>query len=268
MSDQAPGHHSASRQILTPELAALGPNVIGATGGSGTRVVARIVCAGGMYVGTRLNRYEDALDFAEYSDRWINRYLRHRTEPDAGLAGEMASELRSLVSEHCSGLPPEAIRWGWKEPRSIYLVPFFRARMPTLSFLHFVRDGRDMAFSDNQQQLGKHGRAVLESRVSWRRPVRSIALWSRVNLAAAEFGERELGADYLRVRFEDLCAHPVATVGQIYAFFGLEGDVEATAALVEPPRTLGRWRTQRRRLVARLDREAEPALRRFGYLDA
>ena len=114
--------------------------------------------------------------------------------------------------------------------------------MPDVRFLHFLRDGRDMAFSDNQNQLNWHGRAVLGDELRKRKtPVRSIALWNRVNLAAADYGERRLGPRYLRVRFEDLCAEPVPTVGSILAFFGLEGDVEAAAAEVRPPATLGRW---------------------------
>ena len=52
-----------------------GPYIIGGTGGSGTRVFARIVRRGGMFIGTNLNDSEDALDFGEYSDRWINVFL-------------------------------------------------------------------------------------------------------------------------------------------------------------------------------------------------
>ena len=219
--------------------------------------------------GATSTRYEDALDFGYYSDRWINRYLASGREgPEAALAEEMVSDLRSVVADHCAGLPAETIRWGWKEPRSIYLLPFLREQMPTLRFLHFVRDGRDMAFSDNQKQLRKHGPAALAGRLSWRQPVRSIALWSRVNQSAADYGERELGSDYLRVRFEDLCAEPRSTVELIYAFFGLEGDLDAAASEVQPPQTLGRWHERSRRLVARLEREAGPALRRFGYYDS
>jgi hypothetical protein len=255
--------------ILTPALAELGPNVIGATGGSGTRVVAHIVRAAGMYTGLRLNRYEDALDFSAYNNRWIDRYLvQRRAGTDAALEAEMSTDLRSVVAGHCADLPADAIRWGWKEPRSIYLLPFLRSQLPTLRFLHFVRDGRDMAFSDNQRQLMKHGEAALARRISWREPVRSIALWSWINGSAADVGERELGSDYLRVRFEDLCAEPRRTVERIYAFFGLEGDVDSAAAEVHPPETIGRWRERPRRLVARLEREAGPTLRRFGYLDA
>jgi hypothetical protein len=56
-------------------------------------------------------------------------------------------------------------------------------------------------------------------------------------------------------------------VERIYAFFGLEGDVDAAAAEVKPPKTMGRWRKRPREILARLEREAGPALRRFGYPD-
>ena len=283
MSEQVAYPEQVGETILTEELAARGPNVIGATGGSGTRVVVRIVQAGGMYTGLRLNRFEDALDFSAYNNRWIDRYLvQRRAGRNAALEAEMSRDLHSVVAGHCADLPAEAVRWGWKEPRSIYLLEFLRSQMPTLRFLHVVRDGRDMAFSENQRQLMKHGEAALAQRVSsrlhrniergrrrldhGRQPVRSIALWSWVNQSAADFGESELGADYLRVRFEDLCATPRPTVERIYEFFGLEGDVDAAASEVQPPETVGRWRDRPKRLVRRLEREAEPALHRFGYL--
>ena len=193
----------------TREIRQLEPRVIGATGGSGTRVVARIVRAAGLYIGTELNNYEDALPFAAFSDRWINEYLASGGEPSAETRTKMVEELEGLVGDHLSHRPEDAIGWGWKEPRSIYLLRFLNEEMPNLRFLHFVRDGRDLAFSENQQQLKKHGAAVLDGDLRWRRrPYRSVALWGRVNSAAADYGERELGERYLRVRFEDLCSEP------------------------------------------------------------
>jgi len=245
-----------------------GPNVIGATGGSGTRVVARIVRERGMFVGAGLNAYEDALAFGEYSDRWINPFVERAGEaPGKEQLEGMRADLERVVTDHLAELPPDARAWGWKEPRSIYLVPFFDAAMPSLRFLHFIRDGRDMAFSENQNQLVKHGAAVLDVDVrKEKKSVQSIALWSRVNSAAADFGEARLGERYLRVRFEDLCAQPAETVGQIYEFLGLDGDAEAAAARVRPPDTLGRWQQRRKGIVDALHRTAEPALARFGYL--
>ena len=68
------------------------------------------------------------------------------------------------------------------------------------------------------------------------------------------------------MRFEDLCASPAAVVGEIFAFFGLDGDVERIAAEeVAAPETLGRWRLQDPAAIAALERHAGAALERFGY---
>lgn len=248
-------------------LRELEPCVIGATGGSGTRVVARIVRAAGLYIGNELNNYEDALPFAEFSDRWINEYLASSGSPAPDTRATMVEQLRALVADHLAHRPEDAVGWGWKEPRSIYLLRFLNEEMPELRFLHFVRDGRDMAFSENQQQLKKHGAAVLDADLRWRRrPLRSVALWARVNGGAADYGERELGDRYLRVRFEDLCAQPGPTARRILDFFGLDGDAEAIGnAEVRPPKTLARWKTKGSRTVRTLERFGEPALSRFGY---
>lgn len=253
--------------LLPPGLDQRGPRVIGATGGSGTRVTARIVRDAGMYIGTDLNPYEDALPFGAYSDRWINRYVDADDAGRLALAEEMTADLRGVVEGHLADLPADARAWGWKEPRSIYLLPFLHARLPSLRFLHFIRDGRDMAFSDNQKQLEKHGRALFaDGWPSWRKPIRSISLWNQVNLRAADFGEQVLGDRYLRIRFEDLCAEPTVTVARILSFFDLEGDAEAIgAAEVRPPDSLGRWQHEGKRLVTELDRRAGEGLRRFGY---
>lgn len=239
---------------LVSTFGPLGPVVIGATGGSGTRVVARIAQRGGMFLGADLNRSEDALDFARFSDRWIDR-LERGERP-----AELVAELRALVARQHADAAGRA--WGWKEPRSIYLLPVLDQQLPGLRFLHLVRDGRDMAFSGNQVQLRKHGDAVLGPGRGEPEAERSIALWREINLRAADRGER-LGERYLRLRFEELAAEPTATTRKIFAFLGLDGEVERIAAEeVGAPDTLGRWRGQE---VAALEALAGDALARFGY---
>jgi GT2 family glycosyltransferase len=231
----------------------LEPGVIGATGGSGTRVIAEIVQRGGMFVGSDLNRSLDALDFAAFSDRWVGREQPPRA----------AAELRSLVLRQHEEAGERS--FGWKEPRSVYLLPFLAAELPGLRFLHLVRDGRDMALSSNQVQLRKHGDAIL-GRSDEPEALRSISLWREVNLRAADFGERELGERYLRIRFEDLCARPVEATAEVLRFFGLAGDAAQIAAeVVQAPPTLGRWRQAEPELQGRLSERAADALERFGY---
>jgi hypothetical protein len=239
--------------VLPEGLVLPGPNVIGATGGSGTRVVARMVRTAGLYTGQKLNPYEDAVELGFYSDRWIDRYVAAGGDVAPEQRAEMEADLRSTLADHLSTVSVGASAWGWKEPRSIYLLRFWNETMPGLRFVHFLRDGRDMAFSDNQQQLKKHGGVVLGDDLRRAKtPTRSIALWNRVNLAAADYGERELGPRYLRVRFEDLCADPQATVSGIFDFFRLDGDAGAAATEVRSPETLGRWQKRREKVIAEL----------------
>src|SRR5213075_744488 len=88
--------------------------------------------------------------------------------------------------------------------RSIYLLPFLHAQFAQLKFIHVMRDGRDMALSQNQNQLRKHGRAVLSwgERLFGSIPERSVLLWEKVNSQAADYGKARLRESYLRVRFE------------------------------------------------------------------
>ena len=260
---------------LAPSLAGLpGPYVIGATGGSGTRVLARILRHASTFVGTHLNGADDSLFFGDYSDRWINRFVSDATPlPPDPVRTAMVRDLDVTVTQHLSSLLAEGPgsrwrAWGWKEPRSIFLLPFFDAHFPSLNFLHLVRDGRDMAYSLNQNQLSKHGRALLSSEeLSRERPLQSMALWARLNSLRADYGETHLGPRYLRIRFEDLCATPLPVIQRIIHFLGVRGDVAEIGRLeVAPPASLGRWRSEEPACIEALHAVGHSALARFGYL--
>jgi Sulfotransferase domain. len=245
-----------------------GPNIIGGSGGSGTRVLARIVRHGGMFIGTNLNDSEDALDFADYLDRWINVFIASKMSawwPPSRAA--MTRDLQRVMEKHLAPLHSTARAWGWKEPRSMFLLPFFHSQFPKMRFLHVIRDGRDIAYSTNQNQLRKHGRWLLDTtELRTSESMQSLALWSRANLVTADYGENILRTQYLRIRFEDLCYQPVPVIIQIFEFFGLIGEVDHIARIeVRPPDSLGRWRTQERNTLAELHRVGHVALERFGY---
>jgi hypothetical protein len=236
---------------------------MGATGGSGTRVVARIVRNAGMYIGEAgLNESEDPLYIADFYDRWLNPWVA-----DDGLAPKrerrLLDDFREVLAQHLGGLDSPR-PWGWKEPRSIYLVRLFERVLPGFRFLHVVRDGRDMALSSNQNQLRKHGSLIGLPRDDLSPAAQSIALWSWVNVAAARFGREVLGDRYLRIRFEDLCLEPAGVADEIRRFFGLEGDARASVEVVAP-RSLGRWRNEDPQLVDELQRVGGDALRELGY---
>lgn len=252
-------------------MTASAPLIIGATGGSGTRVIARIARHAGYDLGRNVNSAEDALEFYSFHDKWINRFVgtdRKGFRLPAGELEQIRSEFQSALNRH---RPPnsQTTHWGWKAPRSVYLLSFLHEQFPNLKFIHVVRDGRDMALSRNQNQLNKHGAAVLSwsERLFRSRAERSILLWERVNLYAAKFGESKLHQDYLRVRFEDLCGKPVETTAHIVNFLGAPIDSKSIArAEIAPPSTLQRWQTYPPALIVKLEQLGGESLRKFGYL--
>jgi hypothetical protein len=48
-----------------------------------------------------------------------------------------------------------SVSMGFKAPVSQLLLPLFRDQLPAVKFLHVVRDGRDVALSDNQSPVKK-----------------------------------------------------------------------------------------------------------------
>ena len=246
------------------------PCILGATGGSGTRVFARILRDAGVFIGTHLAPSEDSLPFRDYFDRWTNAYIdntKRWTRPAPELEQLLAGELPGILAEHGIDARGADTVWGWKAPRSIYFIPFWNRVFPDMRFIHVVRDGRDMAFSDNHNQVLRHSGGFLNpGEEQLRLPVRAMILWSRLNLAAAQFGENDLGNRYIRLRFEDLCREPVATAHRIHDFLGVGHGAPAPGVdAIVPPKSLGRWRNEDAALVAELSEVGREALRVLGY---
>ncbi|MFQ5678382.1 MAG: sulfotransferase, partial [Gemmatimonadota bacterium] len=162
--------------------AAAAPLFIGGTGGSGTRVVAQIVAHAGVFLGRELNRAGDSEPVGRYLRRWIPRYLRADGRVPEHERAAMNRELQVALIRHRRGIPARDGPWGAKNPRSMYLLPYLWERVPNLRFLHLVRNGLDMAFSRNQNQLQAYGALVLgEEHEGEPEPARSVALWAEAN---------------------------------------------------------------------------------------
>ena len=189
------------------------------------------------------------------------QYLAAGDEPD--FEPVMRGDLVRALEAH--GMPADGTPWGWKAPPSIFLLPFFSRALPGLRFVHMLRDGRDMAYSRNQRQLDRYGEILLGDGVEFDSPAGSIAVWTQANLAAARFGEEQMGdatcASGTRIfartpRPRSLPCSRSSTRGRS----GGAGVGRGTAP------TLGRWREQDRAVIAELERTAQPALEHFGYL--
>jgi hypothetical protein len=240
------------------------PLLIGATGGSGTRIVTRIAQHAGWFMGDNLNHALDSLDTADWVKHWIPPFLRDQHNPR-----DMASALDDALVLHRRGIARVDQPWGFKNPRGILLLPFYVDRFPDMRFIHVVRDGRDMAFSSNITQVLWYGDLILPDHLKNKPiPVRSMAMWELVNSQAHRLGRERLGHRYLLVRFEDLCANRRLEVARIFKFLQADtAHLDAAIAEIHQPTEAGRWREKQTALVEAVLAETGQALAEFGYAD-
>ncbi|MGI9020723.1 MAG: sulfotransferase family protein [Solirubrobacterales bacterium] len=261
--------------------AARPPIVVFGIGGSGTRAVAEILTAAGVYIGPRLNKASDAhvihrflqrraLSYLEASG-WLEPHARDPAAPPPQPADPATAEDPTCaLAGHREGIPSPNARWGWKHPRTAYVLPVVHELLPDAWMIQLVRDGRDMAYSQNQNQLAVYGDLLVGDMASEPEPVRSVSLWSRVNLAALHLSRRERPQRFLLVRYEDLCAEPAAQIERLFRHVEIDfGDdlVERAAKLVSPSPTAQRWREADPDELRVVERAGAQGLREFGYAD-
>ena len=249
---------------------------IGGLGGSGTRVVADLLAQGGLFLGSELNTSLDNLWFTllfkrtsilDASDYEIalclNLFLRRMhgniefTEKELrflqGLAlsdrGEHDPEwLRERVASFLSadGDHRTVDRLGWKEPSTHIVADRLLAALPSLRFVHVIRNGLDMSFSRNQQQLAFWGPRLLGQQIV-QTPWQSLQYWCaahrRLFARLKPFEDRVLLLNYDR-----LCAEPQAQIEALLQFAGISSDPALKADLltrIKPPSSMGRFRDHR-----------------------
>lgn len=256
-----------------------GPIVVGALGGSGTRVVAEALIDSGVYLGHELNRARDNLVFtalfkrprwlARATEAQVHRHLdtfarymegrRYRPGDYARLAGaaishdpfagrrESVERVWAAVRGRPRGRGGGDAGWGWKEPNSHVLLPQLIDHFPGLRFVYVARHGLDMAFSRNRQQLAlwgpRFGVPLPESEKA--AATAQVDYWIAATRRAVEIGSDRLGDHFLFLRHDDLCRAPEAELRRLLGFAGVEHDdahVVRLASRVQTPPSTARWR--------------------------
>ena len=245
------------------------PVLVGALGGSGTRVVTRLLQHAGIFMGSDLNGAGDSEPVMGFYQKWLRRYLECGAILTAVERDTAQADLALALEHHRAGLDGGNQAWGVKVPRNILMLPFWHEMFPKPRFVHVIRSGLDMAYSKDRNQLRMVGDLILnQDELGLPDPLRAIAYWQRVNLLGADYGETKLGSRYLRLRFEDLCARPSQTDDRLRRFVGSFPSPASSAFIkreVVPPASLGRWRQHPHSETDRLREHAKEGLHRFGY---
>ena len=174
---------------------------IGGIGGSGTRAFADVFRTLGFDIGFDLNDSLDDLTFTVlFKDRALwplerntelfkrrlaaflalrnPKYAQPLTEPEVTdfckilpdanngyrwLQAHFLEQRVSAVRKHSGTQSAQVI---WKEPNTHIFLPALLALLPNFRYLHVVRNGLDMAWSKNQNQLALWGEELLQRPVS------------------------------------------------------------------------------------------------------
>ena len=257
------------------------PIVIGALGGSGTRVPAEALIEAGTHLGRDFNRARDNLVFTALfkRPRWLARagdarihrqldtfvrYMRgHRYGPGdyARLAAsvidheptlrlrESARRVSRAVTHRPDPAAARAAVWGWKEPNSHVFLPQLIDHFPGLRYVHVVRHGLDMAYTRNKTQLeiwGDHFGIGVPPEDELALAGAQLDLWIATTRRAIDLGRR-LGERFMLLRYEDLCREPERELRGLVSLAGLEVDGAVLSRLaggVEAPGSVGRWRAR------------------------
>jgi len=185
------------------------------------------------------------------------------------------------------------LRFAEKDPENCFIVPFLAEAFPDATFLHVVRDGRDVAVSHAEQPWlaaasagsGRRGRAGVpwgpQARF-WVEPdrraefeevsdlTRTAWMWRRFTASALDQLAALPAERVLELRYEATVREPAATAERVAQFLSVQWD--GRQALDEAfgrarASSVGRWRSALDPVgLADVEKEAGTLLARLGYL--
>ena len=197
------------------------PIAVGGVGGSGTRVVANFLEMLGFDMGSDINESLDNLTFTllfkrpallpiernqsetracigyfiqamTRSNSWDNDqriHLNNIAAESRGLQNDEKLALRLLNIFNPS--PKHAgLAWGWKEPNTHLFLSTLLEEIPSLRYVHVLRNGLDMAYNANLAQLRLWGEWLLNDGSNEETPERAFRFWCEANRRVLALAER------------------------------------------------------------------------------
>jgi len=253
---------------------------------SGSRLLARLLAEGGVFLGARCNESHDALDVLAFVEHVVRGYYPDYARLWAGASdtAEVARRARDCFDRHLDGYDRTAAApWGWKLGESGYAMPVLARLFPGARVVHLVRDGRDVAFCDHRAPDDPFWRKIYfdTDRIeSWRglrltgpayrrrSHLYNAVHWSNAVRVGRAYGSM-LGERYMEVRYEDLCGDFAASAARVLRFAGAPAP-DAAIARVGPlvrSASIGKHRRAPARALREVVEIAKPALLAFGYLE-
>jgi hypothetical protein len=222
---------------------------IGALGGSGTRAIAEVLIQSGIYMGDDLNNANDNLIYtrlfknpdwyANSSDikkprrmRVFENYMRFnklsfRDLIELFIASKSNPTFHSTAkfylrnTKKLFGKGIDRVNWGWKEPNTqIYMLELLNF-FDKLKYIHVLRHGLDMAFSNNKQQLKnwgwKYNIILDENETGDELAIKQLDYWIESTKDVLE-KSKQYNNRFLLINHTNFCNQPKAVIDKILAF--------------------------------------------------
>ena len=251
------------------------PIVIGGVGGSGTRLVTQLLQQQGVVFAGDKNEELDNLWFSllfvdrdifsrpaqEIEQRvwlFVNAMRDRESLPEkltsllnAAARFDRGPALRQSVLQAARKTiddPAYAVEtaaaWGWKQPNVQVMVPLIAPYLAGMKYIYVVRNGLDMAFGYNQNQLKYFWGDFLLGDDAEVTPANALRYW--VASYKRNCAYRGLLGDRLYLlNFDLLCANPRQELLKLNDFLGLNPLEEALASAesaVVTPGSTGRYK--------------------------
>jgi len=282
--------------------------VIGAVGGSGTRLIASMMYALGVNMGTNLNssfdnnvfvylfrrvqtlqltdaKFKQYLDIMyktfgmekgihltkaesktidelsniggqQFTKKWLKKHAgilkRMITNgPTAGLNAETKEMFQEIKKEIHLKHQPLAGTWGWKAPNSHVMMYRLHKSCPDMKYIMVIRNGLDMAFSDNKNQLELWGPLLFSkeelTQPGWSSSPRlSLKYWRIVHERVLKEGAK-MGKQFFLLNYDILCENPDKTMNELLQYLGCNPDkelVKTLSGLIRKSEGIGRFRKE------------------------
>lgn len=247
-------------------MGARDPIVIGGNGHSGTRVFNQIITLGGVFTGIlRLTKRPDSEDLRiiDLLNRWVHPYVYRTLD-----TREITQMRRAFERRLRLYFPMRRNPWGFKNPRTMLLLPFLNKMFPNMRFIHVIRDGRDISLGNEFVQGNPYVDAFLNAdERTLTAEEKMVLFWGRSNARAAEYCVTHMRGRYLQMRWEDLCTNPLQKTQELLVFAGCDdAHVSDIARVVKTPKSMGRWKTFAEDEQQRVTNRGHGWLSRFGYI--
>ena len=256
------------------------PILVGGVGGSGTRVVTEILKQSGIFMGGNLNESNDnmqiAKEFPNMRDviqnrgtgykrftRNLKNQIRFNSKDEQQIIERTLISFENRMFNDCRKRNEKCDGWGWKIPGNFFILQHLSKQYQNLKYIHTIRNGLDMAFSKNQDQLNNWGEYYGIDKNKYTTPKAALNYWYAANKKAFLQGEELLGNNFLFIKFEELCTDPEKIITSILNFIDHEKyEINKLKQLVKMPETIDRYKNKD---LTIFDENDFSKVRGFGY---